>query len=174
MGSLPQVEETEEAFRPLTDFLKQTLGERVERVAVSQRLDDSPCALVTSKFGWSAYQERIMRSQVRVLRRLFKPILCHDSACQERSMRSQVRAEGSVKPLFCAVIDVRARWPWHQPIHRLFVACSPVKFCSARGSALGAWSQPHHVPAHAQPAFLLSLVMSCASVQLLHEGLAAR
>ena len=59
-----QVEETEEAFRPLTEFLKQTLGERVERVAVSQRLDDSPCALVTSKFGWSAYQERIMRSQV--------------------------------------------------------------------------------------------------------------
>ena len=31
---------------------------------MSQRLADSPCALVTSKFGWSAYQERIMRSQV--------------------------------------------------------------------------------------------------------------
>ena len=61
---LAQVEETEEAFKPLTEFLKKTLGERVEKVAVSQRLDDSPCALVTSKFGWSAYQERIMRSQV--------------------------------------------------------------------------------------------------------------
>jgi len=59
-----QAEETEEALKPLTDFLKSTLGERVEKVAVSQRLTDSPCALVTSKFGWSAYQERIMRSQV--------------------------------------------------------------------------------------------------------------
>lgn len=59
-----QVEETAEALKPLTEFLQKTLGERVERVSVSQRLADSPCALVTSKFGWSAYQERIMRSQV--------------------------------------------------------------------------------------------------------------
>ena len=60
-----QAEEVTEALRPLTDFLKQTLGERVEKVAVSQRLADSPCALVTSQFGWSAYQERVMRSQVQ-------------------------------------------------------------------------------------------------------------
>ena len=64
-GPAAQVEETEEAFRALTEFLARTLGERVEKVLVSQRLADSPCALVTSKFGWSAYQERIMRSQVR-------------------------------------------------------------------------------------------------------------
>jgi HSP90 family molecular chaperone len=51
-------------FKPLTEFLQKALGEKVEKVAVSQRLADSPCALVTSKFGWSAYQERIMRSQV--------------------------------------------------------------------------------------------------------------
>ena len=33
-------------------------------MSISNRLADSPCALVTSKFGWSAYQERIMKSQV--------------------------------------------------------------------------------------------------------------
>ena len=35
-----QVEETAEALKPLTDFLQKTLGERVERVSVSQRLAD--------------------------------------------------------------------------------------------------------------------------------------
>ena len=62
-----QVEETSEAYKGLTEFLQKTLGERVEKVAVSRRLADSPCALVTSKFGWSAYQERIMKSQVSSL-----------------------------------------------------------------------------------------------------------
>ena len=59
-----QAEETETAYKKLTEFLKSTLGERVEKVSISNRLADSPCALVTSKFGWSAYQERIMKSQV--------------------------------------------------------------------------------------------------------------
>ena len=49
------------------DFIKSTLGERVERVEVSRRLSDSPVALVTSKFGWTANMERIMKSQVRGL-----------------------------------------------------------------------------------------------------------
>lgn len=61
-----QAEETSEAYKGLTYFLQKTLGERVEKVTVSRRLADSPCALVTSKFGWSAYQERIMKSQVRL------------------------------------------------------------------------------------------------------------
>ena len=59
-----QAEETQTAYKGLTEFLKNTLGERVEKVSISNRLADSPCALVTSKFGWSAYQERIMKSQV--------------------------------------------------------------------------------------------------------------
>jgi heat shock protein 90kDa beta len=49
---------------PLLAAIASALGpERVERASVSTRLANSPCALVTSKFGWSAYQERVMRAQ---------------------------------------------------------------------------------------------------------------
>jgi len=56
-------EEAATALKDVTDFIKAALGEKVEKVSVSTRLTDSPCALVTSKFGWSANMERIMRTQ---------------------------------------------------------------------------------------------------------------
>ena len=59
-----QAQAAEADLKPLMELMKEALGERVEKVVASQRLADSPCALATSKFGWSAYQERIMRSQV--------------------------------------------------------------------------------------------------------------
>ena len=59
-----QTEEQVEQLKSLTDFMAKTLGEKVEKVVVSQRLADSPCALVTSKFGYSANMERIMKTQV--------------------------------------------------------------------------------------------------------------
>ncbi len=61
----PQTEEQVEQLKSLTEYMAKVLGDKVEKVVVSQRLADSPCALVTSKFGYSANMERIMKTQVR-------------------------------------------------------------------------------------------------------------
>ena len=53
-----------EEFKDLTKWWKTTLGaEEVENVKVSNRLASTPCIVVTSKYGWSANMERIMKSQ---------------------------------------------------------------------------------------------------------------
>ncbi len=61
-----RVEEASKSLEPLTKFMKKVLGDAVEKVVVSSRLIDSPAVVVSSKMGWSANMERIMRSQVRV------------------------------------------------------------------------------------------------------------
>jgi heat shock protein beta len=49
-----KAKEIEEEYKALTDWMAETLGSKVEKVTVSKRLTDTPCILVTSKFGWSA------------------------------------------------------------------------------------------------------------------------
>jgi molecular chaperone HtpG len=58
-----QAEELKKTFEPLCSKIKETLGEKVEKVSVGQRIVKSPCVLVTGEFGWSANMERIMRAQ---------------------------------------------------------------------------------------------------------------
>merc|ERR1711975_16995 len=62
-------------YKPLTDWWKDTLtevtekgamkdaGVKVEKVEISKRLTESPVVVVTSQFGYSAQQEKIMKAQ---------------------------------------------------------------------------------------------------------------
>merc|ERR1712057_44881 len=62
-------------YKPLTDWWKETLteltekgamkdaGVKIEKVEVSKRLTDSPVVVVTSQFGYSAQQEKVMKAQ---------------------------------------------------------------------------------------------------------------
>merc|ERR1712127_445649 len=62
-------------YKPLTDWWKEKLteytekgamkdaGVKVEKVELSKRLTDSPVVVVTSQFGYSAQQERVMKAQ---------------------------------------------------------------------------------------------------------------
>ncbi|CAL1355563.1 unnamed protein product [Linum trigynum] len=58
------VKELKEAFKDLTKWWKSALASwNVDDVKVSNRLADTPCVVVTNKYGWSGNMERIMHSQ---------------------------------------------------------------------------------------------------------------
>jgi molecular chaperone HtpG len=56
-------DEDKAANEKLCNVIKETLGDRVEKVMIGRRITSSPCCLVTGTFGWSANMERIMKAQ---------------------------------------------------------------------------------------------------------------
>jgi len=56
-------EEEAKQFDDLCKQIKEILGDKVEKVLVSNRISESPCVLVTGQYGWSANFERIMKAQ---------------------------------------------------------------------------------------------------------------
>uniref|UniRef100_A0A8C2XQ28 Endoplasmin n=1 Tax=Cyclopterus lumpus TaxID=8103 RepID=A0A8C2XQ28_CYCLU len=57
-------EALEKEYEPLTTWLKdKPLKDMIEKAVLSQRLTNSPCALVASQYGWSGNMERIMKAQ---------------------------------------------------------------------------------------------------------------
>merc|ERR1712216_464217 len=66
-GEKKQFKKTKEHFKPFTKWWKDALltscPDSIENVKISNRLSTTPCVVVTSKYGWSANMERIMRAQ---------------------------------------------------------------------------------------------------------------
>ena len=57
-----KVEDTEET-KKLTEYFAKVLGNKVEKVVLSNSLVSSPCVLATNSYGWSANMQRLMKSQ---------------------------------------------------------------------------------------------------------------
>jgi len=58
-----KMDELKKASEDLCKVIKDTLGEKVEKVIIGERLSASPCIIVTGEFGWTANMERIMKAQ---------------------------------------------------------------------------------------------------------------
>jgi len=58
-----KLQKLKEMYKPLTEWFKGHLGKEVEKVSISNKLDDDPVFILTSQYGYSAQMEKINRAQ---------------------------------------------------------------------------------------------------------------
>ena len=56
-------EELKGRFEGLCKLIRNVLGDKVEKVVVSDQVVDLPCCLVTGEYGWTTILERIIKAQ---------------------------------------------------------------------------------------------------------------
>lgn len=63
-GAKAKLENLKTQFEPLTKWMTEVaLKDQILRAEIGQRLLKTPCALITSKFGWTGNMQRIIASQ---------------------------------------------------------------------------------------------------------------
>lgn len=58
-----KLQKLKEMYKPLTEWFKKHLGKDIEKVTISNKLDDDPVFILTSQYGYSAQMEKINRAQ---------------------------------------------------------------------------------------------------------------
>ncbi|XP_064101181.1 endoplasmin-like isoform X1 [Macrobrachium nipponense] len=63
-GAKERMEQLKTTYEPLTKWLsEEALKEEIMKAEVGERLTETPCALISSKFGWTGNMQRIVTSQ---------------------------------------------------------------------------------------------------------------
>jgi HSP90 family molecular chaperone len=61
--SKKKLQKLKEMYKPLTEWYKNHLGKQIEKVTISNKLEDDPVYILTSQYGYSASMEKINRAQ---------------------------------------------------------------------------------------------------------------
>ena len=91
-----KLEELKAEFKPLMKLMKEALGDKVEKVIVSDRIVDLPWVLTTSEYGWSAIWSALHSSQTVASSNCKEQDRQHDLRERERETETAWKGESIV------------------------------------------------------------------------------